>query len=96
MKIRKFYKQEVGKIQGPGKLLNVLGAKTEIEPEDAQGFLDSFFDDPTMENSQSVKAKVWAFILAGEDVTINNTCFSSKIFTVKEDRIANRNLKDYQ
>ena len=94
MKIRKFYKQEVGKIQGPGELLNILGPKTEIEEKEAQDFLDVFFDNHINENSQTVKAEAWSLILEGEQVTINENCISSKVFTVKDKRIANNQKTD--
>lgn len=91
MKIRKFYKQEVNQIQGPKGMLNVLGPKTEIEEKDAQNILETFFkegqDNP---NAQKVKAEAWTHIVKGETVTVEETCLSSKVFTISDKRIAAR------
>ena len=90
MKIRKFYKQQVSQIQGPKEKLNFLGAKTEIEEKEAQELLDAYFDNHKSSKAQSVKAEAWALILQGEDVSIKETCISSRLFTVSDKRIAGR------
>ena len=90
MKIRKFYKQEVHQVDGPGKKLNFLGEKNEITEAEAQQQLDAFFDEHEADNAEKVKAYAWTSILNGKEISFDNTCISSRLFTVADKRIASR------
>lgn len=91
MKIRKFYKQVVKQIDGPKEKLNFLGEKIEISEAEAQKHLDVFFDGHQFpKKAARVKAQAWTLILNGEDVSFNETCITSRLFTVADKRIASR------
>jgi|GEM_PF-4266488 len=90
MKIRKFYKQQVFQMEGPGKKLNFLGEKSEISEAEAQQELDAFFNGHEADNAEKVKAQAWTSILTGKEVSFNETCISSRLFTVADKRIASR------
>lgn len=78
MKIRKFYIQTVKPMTLGNKQL--LGLRKEIQEDEARKILDNFFKDENSTNAQQVKAEAWAYIIKGEQVTVNDSCISSHVF----------------
>lgn len=74
---RKFYKQTVHQIEGPGKKdINFLADKNEITEEEAQKILNEFFEPFDLPNSKEMRTRAWEHILKGTDVTVDKTCIS--------------------
>lgn len=77
----KYYKSEVGKIEGPEKPLTFIGDRQEISEEEFTKILDEFFSDT--ENKQAVVVETTRklaldYLMKGESVTIDDVMLSVK------------------